>query len=461
MAVSQDMAVLEKRWMALDQVLSIHDDWFGAVPNPSPRLHILQCLIKRLQAFAKPHFYYFYEGFNLGGTLQSFELYPPKHVLSTILYQIADDLDVYRRAAADEMIADDRLTQAALRKADRLVLEALKPAAGLELENPNAITYFQRSAAIRVIPYDLDEMAVIGIPFTCTSLPQDFLAIPHEVGHFVFWNGKVKGTPLWILLRQAVMGSGAPRWIMAWLEEIFADVYGGLVAGPSIALDFQDLQLTESAERFIRDDGEHPAPAVRPDVYAATLDKAGLDAWNGRLRVRWRDQVNAQFPRPARLGQILLQRPPLSGFFSGIGQGMIDLFGWSRVSVAEARRAEEAMVSICYEFLQGLDFQTNWWGEFAYGEAAPMAERTGDPAKLFDIFTDYVDDLQPFDDERYPIASECQAEGIWEKWRAGVMPVNEVMIPPGSSANTALNLPWLPIWIADGWATKGPHARWP
>ncbi len=40
-----------------------------------------------------------------------------------------------------------------------------------------------------------------------------------------------------------------------------------------------------------------------------------------------------------------------------------------------------------------------------------------------------------------------------------VIPAAAAMVPAGGSA--AINLPWLPIWIADGWATKGPHARWP
>ncbi len=458
MAIPQDMAVLEERWNALDKVLAIHENWLGSQTKPSPRLSMIECLVKRLRAFAQSHFYYFYEGFNPGGALSPSRLYPPKHVLSTVLYQIADDLDIYRRAAADEFVANNRVTYATLRKADRLALEALKPAAGLGLDNPKTIAYFQRSAAVRVIPYDRDAMAVIGIPFTCAALPQDFLAIPHEAGHFVFWNGKVKETPLWILLRQAVWRSDVPRWIMPWLEEIFADVYGGLVAGPSIALNFQDLQLTESAERFIQDDGAHPAPAVRPDVYAAALDQAGLETWNGRLRARWREKVNAEFNNP---GQILLQRPPLTGLLSGVMEGMIDLFGFTRVSVTEARRAEQAMVNICYQFLKELDFSANWWGEFVYGETAPMAERTGKVEALFEIFTDYVNELEPQSDERYPIAKDCGADGIWEDWRSGVAPVNNVMLPPGGRSNTALNLSWLPIWIADGWATKGPQARWP
>ena len=58
--------------------------------------------------------------------------------------------------------------------------------------------------------------------------------------------------------------------LIQWQEEIFADIYGCLVAGPAIAKSFQDLlfdnyTLTES-------DGVHPIPLIRPYIYAKVLE---------------------------------------------------------------------------------------------------------------------------------------------------------------------------------------------
>ncbi|NJN55367.1 MAG: hypothetical protein HC804_11780 [Anaerolineae bacterium] len=87
---------------------------------------------------------------------------------------------------------------------------------------------------------------------------------------------------------------------MNWLEEIFADVYGCLVAGPVMAYDFQELSLDN--KDFNEDDGEHPLAAIRPFIYTQVLrtleqDNAGfyqnapqlLDAnWNS-----WLIELNA------------------------------------------------------------------------------------------------------------------------------------------------------------------------
>ena len=53
-----------------------------------------------------------------------------------------------------------------------------------------ALTYLQKSYETRVIPYA--EVCLIGIPFTSVRLTEDLLAIPHEVGHYVFWNSHLK-----------------------------------------------------------------------------------------------------------------------------------------------------------------------------------------------------------------------------------------------------------------------------
>jgi hypothetical protein len=76
------------------------------------------------------------------------------------------------------------------------------------------------------------------------------------------------------------------------LEEIFADVYGCLVAWPAIALSFQDLQLQETPAAFITSDHEHPVPVLRPGIYTKVLGaQKDFAPWAERLDVRWQKEV--------------------------------------------------------------------------------------------------------------------------------------------------------------------------
>lgn len=43
---------------------------------------------------------------------------------------------------------------------------------------------------------------MIGVPYSCMSVARDHLALPHEIGHYVFWHGQVPGTGQ--ALRQAL-----------------------------------------------------------------------------------------------------------------------------------------------------------------------------------------------------------------------------------------------------------------
>ena len=87
--------------------------------------------------------------------------------------------------------------------------------------------------------------------------------------------------------------------VRPWLEEIFADVYGCLVAGPVMDIDFQDLQLNRSMGEFTEDDGEHPIPILRPEVYRLTLEKILHGEYAAAARERWMDKISSRpyFPR--------------------------------------------------------------------------------------------------------------------------------------------------------------------
>jgi len=169
--------------------------------------------------------------------------------------------------------------QTTLAKADILAHRALAPAIeqGL-IENTTVVTYFQKAVNVRIIPYA--PVAFVGLPLSTLTVNRDLLAIPHEVGHYVFRHGKSQGGEFRGSRFAATLDyqlQQFPAWCRAWLEEIFADLYGAVVGGPIMALGFEDLVSDDPVAEFVHDDGEHPIAALRPDIYYATFAALGME----------------------------------------------------------------------------------------------------------------------------------------------------------------------------------------
>src|SRR5712692_7881671 len=198
---SQAVSIWQARWQALDQTLADMDARYTEVANDVPRMNTLRTLGQSLRQFAADQFNFFYDGFGFGNPKPKYRLktlpqdnYPPEHVFAVTLEQIGFDIEVIQRAANQRIAAEEQAKNGpcaakdALAQADVLAYAALKPAQDnglLPYERPTVVTYFQKDTSIRVVPYA--PVALIGVPFSCTTVPTDFLAIPHEVGHYVFW----------------------------------------------------------------------------------------------------------------------------------------------------------------------------------------------------------------------------------------------------------------------------------
>jgi hypothetical protein len=134
------------------------------------------------------------------------------------------------------------------------------------------LTYFEKSAEFFRIPYA--SVALIAIPFTCVSdnNPSDFLAIPHEAGHYVYRRLQSDDkNRLRQQIAKVVMPDDYRGWVNAILQEMCADIYGCLIGGPVMALDFQSLSQENSEADFLTSDGEHPNAAIRPFIYCQVL----------------------------------------------------------------------------------------------------------------------------------------------------------------------------------------------
>jgi hypothetical protein len=283
--IQAEPAIWNGRWHALEQnmtdVLTPLNDKEEKAGWEITLASTLACL----QAFGKKQFCFFQNGFQNGRLVDSPRL-KAEYAIRQTLDQISFDLAALRKVQSQRHpdLSTPRERQT-LQLADQLAYRALQPAidAGL-VYITTALTYFQKATHVRVIPYA--PVALIGIPYTCTGIydagaelvpnspdsthtARDFLAIAHEIGHHLFWHGKQENIPLRSLLRSRL--SSRPTWRMAWLEEVFADIYGAMIAGPVLALDFQEL-IYDNPD-LEEDDGEHPVGASRPFVYIDALKR--------------------------------------------------------------------------------------------------------------------------------------------------------------------------------------------
>lgn len=270
-----DVDIWESRWKVvkttMDHMLTTMEKRGETV-----RQKTLQSALTALKAFGESQISFFLTGFGPGARvfLEPSTQYPPDYALRITLDQIVHDMNVIVRAW--EQRQSDSASPAmrkTLAQADILANNALTPAIqqGL-LEPATVVTYFQKDTNVRIIPYA--PVSFIGLPITCQTVKRDLLAIPHEVGHYVYRYGRVRsgkneGSRFAAALTQRYGHQSS--WRQAWMEEIFADVYGGLIGGPVMALGFEDILSGAPRADFIHDDGEHPVPALRLQIYQAVF----------------------------------------------------------------------------------------------------------------------------------------------------------------------------------------------
>lgn len=299
--------IWQNRWQALEKQLQNMAARYGLNPEVGQNSTLL-ALTGSLLAFGQDQFDFFWEGFGNGQLLPAMML-PQDHVLRATLDQVAFDMTIIQRIENQRQQAEYQKT---LAQADKLAQAALNVAVnGGLLPQCGVLTYFNKSANIRLVPYA--PLALIGIPFSAETTAMDFLAIPHEVGHFVYHHAPGLAAALHARIPLY------PNWINRWIEEIFADVYGALVAGPVIGLSFQHILTDNAQEKFVSDDGAHPPDAIRPFAYCKTLHHLGYPeaaaalakAWGTRLAERHQPQTfqphNSHEPAALADAQMLLE----------------------------------------------------------------------------------------------------------------------------------------------------------
>ena len=245
--------------------------------------------------------------------------------------RVANDVEIVQRAMIQRMREPDydgsRImgSQAkALLVADKLALKAINPFRHLLPNNPyvNPITYFSKDTAFHHVPYH-DNSVLIGIKYDHIPLainkrwygdddptkdlifPSfELMAISHEVGHYFYRYASLEHV-------QEILGQrlehhqaygredmlavveqflafpaemlegpitipqisqyfdGMP--FQLWCEEIFADVYGSIIAGPLLSLSLQALLANSDDDAVCANDGEHPPAILRPFILSEIL----------------------------------------------------------------------------------------------------------------------------------------------------------------------------------------------
>ena len=143
------------------------------------------------------------------------------------------------------------------------------------------ITYLSERTHIHLVPYTKQFM-LIGVsydrvpPAASIFEGREFLgkklygfelmAIPHEVGHYIYNHGKLDGQTL-----PALSEKFATNPYYRWCEELFADVYSCIVAGPLAAISMQTLLMSIDRDRAWKDDEDHPTPVLRIFIFAEIL----------------------------------------------------------------------------------------------------------------------------------------------------------------------------------------------
>ena len=144
------------------------------------------------------------------------------------------------------------------------------------------LVFFEENTWIHLGRLAYKRVPSIGLPLRTWRSPWLWQGLAHEVGHFVYQNietpagqsGDLKER-LSKRLEQNLSKNAMKMW-NEWLEEVFADIYGVLILGPSYT-DSLICQILlpnlKDGTSLLQNDRDHPICLLRPFLHLALLRK--------------------------------------------------------------------------------------------------------------------------------------------------------------------------------------------
>ena len=421
-------------------------------------------LLDSLQDFLDPLYDFFLEGFyGEHRYLEPSKSFPPRYVLRTLLDQVSIDLKIVQSAMSARLWSPDQdlsYQGFILYQADILCEHALRPAFynGLLKQYTPAISHFEKNFTARLIPYE--NILFVGIPYTTMVAPstededdddffgrlsRDFLAIPHEVGHFIYWNAQIPDSDEYLneYLDRRLEESKIRTWDWRrqWLEEIFSDVYSCLVAGPVVILDMQDLLTDNLPGHFREDPSKHPIPVLRPFIQTRILTKIktadGESLFKNAPKLldkQWRKTIKTQVDSTIR--------NPLKASYYVRGAAHL-------LTGNEIIEALDEVIDLILEALQVKqppDDDGSWkaatWTPFT----TDLKKGDKNVSMLYDQF----------------VHKDFSGQSSWREYKAGleaeVIIIEDYPLPEITSPDQIIpKEQWEEIFLFRGWSTEGPE----
>ncbi|MEM7034022.1 MAG: hypothetical protein AAF629_31060 [Chloroflexota bacterium] len=276
----------------------------------------------------------------------------------------------------DSLIASDFVAELSLAPAKAQNL--------LPYDDPQVVTFLNERVMVRLLPYE--DTIYIGVPYSASikqvrkldpevfpnrpqeyeevTLPvsHDYLAIPHEVGHFVYQQGHLPNsentvqTDL-VARLQDINFDGDPAFNTAfrtlcetWLEEIFSDAYGCLVAGPIAVWGFQTLLIDgwASDHRLLDEVDVHPDDRLRALIQSEILRQIGqrIDAPNyaaaaDMFDTHWLEEVQEENMAMTQAHIMQNNQYTIHGDRTLNGQSLLTLLQPVIIMILDALQAED------------------------------------------------------------------------------------------------------------------------
>lgn len=288
------------------------------------------------------------------------ERYTADVVMAALMEQISIDLNIIKQVfhqryseshhwlqvmnSTEGSDFQDDPQRPSLMVADQLAQLALQPAIDhgfFDNQNKTVVTYLNRRVDVRLLPYH--SSVLIGIPYTAQTtfsvemvknqtvtqvsvlapreeptsttytliIPTEYLAIPHEIGHHLYRYGKQGKDSIHQILQRQLRARLTTQpetlkqagWRLQWAEEIFADAYGCMIAGPISVFGFQEYLTHGQPVSYDHHAHKHPVNVFRPLIQSQILrcltdqaENSIYAAASELLDARWQQWVKDHWP---------------------------------------------------------------------------------------------------------------------------------------------------------------------